>query len=135
MVASVALPGCASLPPSHDPEGCDRVAESAKRAGSDLVADGDLYCATSDGDCELTSARIIAGKIPGRVSERPIPIHILRKEAEDYSNKLVEQNEISFCFPPALWFPSEGHYHGRFYLRREAGSRYQMAFYPRVKEG
>jgi hypothetical protein len=135
VIASAALASYAPLPPRFDPEGCDRVAESAKRAGSDLVVDGNLYCPSSDGDCELTPARIIAGKTPrGVVGERPIPVHILRKEADDYSNRLAEQSEISFCYPAALWFPSKGHYRGRFYLRQETGQRYHMAFYPRVKE-
>ncbi|MDB5692017.1 MAG: hypothetical protein JWO81_1080 [Alphaproteobacteria bacterium] len=134
VIASVALSDSAPLPPRFDPEGCDRVAESAKRAGSDVVIDGNLYCASADGDCELTPARIIAGKAPRRVGERPIPVHILRKEADDFSNDLHAQNQISFCYPPALWFPSEGHYRGRFYLRQETGQRYHMAFYPRVKE-
>jgi hypothetical protein len=133
VIASAALVGCTPLPPRIG-EGCDRVAESAKRAGSDVVVDGDLYCATSDGDCELTPARIIAGNAPRRVSERPIPVHILRKEADDYTNDLHARDEISFCYPPALWFPSEGHYRGRFYLRQEPDQRYHMAFYPRVRE-
>ena len=132
MIATVTLLGCAPLPPKHDPEGCDHVAESAKRAGSDLVVDGDLYCATSNGDCDLTAARIVAGKAPRWVSNRSIPVHILRKEADEFSNHLQEQNEISFCYPAELWFPSEGHHRGRFYLRREPDQRYHMAFYPRV---
>jgi hypothetical protein len=134
LITSVALLGCASLPPTFDPEGCDHVAESAKRAGSDLVVDGVLYCVSSDADCELTPARIIASAVPRSVSERPIPIHILRAEADTYSNQLRERNEISFCFPAALWFPSEGHYRGRFYLHQESDRRYRMAFYPRVRE-
>jgi hypothetical protein len=134
LLITSALLGCAPLPRTHDPEGCDHVAESAKRAGSDLVVDGDLYCASSDADCELTPARIITSAVPRPVSERPIPIHILRAEANAYSNHLRERGEISFCYPAALWFPSEGHYRGRFYLLRDSDRRYHVAFYPRVRE-
>ena len=128
--ALCALSGCATVPPTHDPEGCDRVPENAKRAGSDLVVDGDLYCATSDGDCELTPAKVIASKT--QPSPGKILIHIIRKEADDYSKQLASRNEIAFCYPAEMWFPSEGHYRGRFYLRQGDQGRYQMAFYPRV---
>lgn len=126
--------GCSTLPPTHDPEGCDRVSESVKQAGSDLVVDGDLYCATDDGDCELTPTRIIASRAFRPLGGVKIPVHILRKEAEDYGDELSRQDAISLCFPPQLWFPSEGHYYGRFYLRHETHGRYHMAFYPRTKD-
>jgi hypothetical protein len=130
--ALVALNGCAILPPTRDPEGCDRVSETAKRAGSDLVVDGDLYCSTDEGDCELTAAKIITGQPDPSAGK--LPIHILRKEADDYSKQLASRNEIAFCYPPEMWFPSEGHYRGRFYLRRQDGGRYHMAFYPRTMD-
>jgi hypothetical protein len=132
VIASAALVGCAPLPPRIG-EGCDHVAESAKRAGSDFVVDGDFYCATGDGDCELIPERIIAGHLPAHLAGRAIPIHILRKEADDYSKQLQQENSISFCYPPELWFPSEGHERGRYYLRREADQRYRFAFYPRER--
>ena len=132
-LAAFLLNGCVTLPPTHDPEGCDRVPEEVKRFRSDLVVDGDLYCATDDGDCELTVSRKIAGKesaSPGSL----IPIHILRKEADAYSDQLLKEGAIAFCYPAELWFPSEGHYVGRYYLRKEPGGRYHMAFYPRTKD-
>lgn len=129
-VLCLALAGCFTLPPKFDPEGCDHMSDSAKRAGSDLVVDGDLYCATDDGDCELAPVRAVKGKPPSRLGAPRIPIHILRKEAEDHHRRLIEENAISFCFPPSLWYPSEGRYRGRFYLRQESDRRYHMAFYP-----
>jgi hypothetical protein len=96
------------------------------------VVDGDLYCATDDGDCDLKPSRIVTSKASGRIVADKIPIHILRKQAEAHSKELSAKNAISFCYPPQLWFPSEGHYRGRFYLRQEPGDRYHMAFYPRV---
>jgi hypothetical protein len=132
--ALLVLNGCATLPPTRDPEGCDRVSESAKRAGSDLVVDGNLYCATDEGDCDLTESRIVASKLPARSTPGKLPIHILRKEADDYSKQLASRNQIAFCYPAEMWFPSEGHYRGRFYLRREDGGRYHMAFYPRTMD-
>ncbi|MEA3063060.1 MAG: hypothetical protein QOJ94_2841 [Sphingomonadales bacterium] len=132
--ALLALNIGATLPPKSDPEGCDRVRESVKRAGSDLVVDGRLNCATDDGDCELRPAKIVGGREAGRAGRGPIVVHILRREARDYSDQLTARNEIAFCFPPELWFSYKGRYRGRFYLRREARGRYHMAFYPRETE-
>ena len=129
--ALVALSSCTTLPPTHDPEGCDRTSESAKRAGSDLVVDGDLYCATDDGDCQLNILRKISGS--ASASQRSqIVVHILREEAAAYSAEFVKRREIAFCYPAEMWFPSKGHYVGRYYLRQEVDGRFQMAFYPRV---
>jgi len=110
------------------------VSESAKRAGSDLVVDGDLLCATDNNNCELTPARIITSKVAGQPISGRLPIHILRKEADDYGKQLASRHEIAFCYPPEMWFPSAGHYRGRFYLRREGDGRYHMAFYPRTMD-
>jgi hypothetical protein len=132
--AFLAITGCTTLPPKFDPESCDQVRESVKQTGSDLVVDGRLHCATDDGDCELRPAKIVAGGEFGRAGRGPILVHILRREARDYSDELTAHNEISNCFPPELWFPSQGPYRGRFYLRREDGGRYHMAFYPRETE-
>jgi hypothetical protein len=101
-IALLALNGRATLPPKFDPEGCDRVRESVKRAGSDLVVDGRLNCATDDGDCELRPSRIVGGREAGRAGLGPIVVHILRREARDYSDRLTARNEIAFCFPPEL---------------------------------
>lgn len=135
----LSLSGCVAVqpmtaPPTHDPEGCDRDIESVKRTESDLVADGVLYCATDDGDCELSVAKVITSQSFTRTSGEKIPIHILRKEADAYSRELEKRDEIAYCYPPELWFPDKGHYLGRFYLRKEKDGRYQMAFYPRVSK-
>jgi hypothetical protein len=109
------------------------VGETAKRAGSDLVVDGDLVCATDGGDCVLTLRRIVASRLPRTPLGDQLNIHILRAEAAAYSRELESRNEIAFCYPAKLWYPSAGTHRGRFYLH-EVNSLYQMAFYPRISE-
>ena len=134
LLAFAGLVGCSTLPPTNDPEGCDRVRETAKRSGSDLVVDGDLYCAKDDGDCELTPTKIISSKV-GRIDLKTrIQVHILRTEAEAYEVELSKRQDIAMCYPAELWFPSEGHHRGRFYLRSESEGKFHMAYYPRTKD-
>ena len=123
-----------TAPPTHDPEGCDRVAENLKRVESDLVVDGDLYCATDDGNCDLMIKKVITTQSPTLKSGQKIAIHILRAETEAYGRRPENENAIIYCYPPELWSPSQGHYVGRFYLHRELDGQYRMAFYPRVSK-
>ena len=128
------MAGCSTLQPTHDPESCDHIGEMAKRAGSDLVVDGDLYCATSSGDCELTPSKVVSSRTFANAAMGKIHIHILRQEAATYSDELAKRGEISLCYPAQLWFPSEGHHHGRYYLTAQADGNFRMAFYPRTKD-
>ena len=130
----VALGSCSTLPPTYDPEGCDRVSERAKQDGSDLVVDGELHCTTDDGDCELNASKIVSGNSRQTLAAGKIPVHILRKEGVTYSDELRKQGQISFCYPAELWSPSTGRFRGRFYLRKETQGSYRMAFYPRTKD-
>jgi hypothetical protein len=130
----IGLTSCSTLPPTYDPEGCDQVSESAKQNGSDLVVDGELNCATDEGDCELKTSKIVSGNLRQTQDAGKILVHILRKEGDAYSDELRKQGQISFCYPAELWSPSTGRYRGRFYLRKEAQRSYRMAFYPRTKD-
>jgi hypothetical protein len=134
MTAALVVTACSTLPPTHDPEGCDRVAEAEKRIGSDLVVDGVLTCVSDEGDCDLQVDRVIASR-DGRPSVGgTMSVHILREETTRYGDELRATNRIAFCYPAELWYPQEGRYRGRFYLKQDAQGRFVTAFYPRAEE-